>query len=168
MTLARKLRPTVWILAAVLTAAVLFCGCSSRATLPQLPSDAKPEEVVARFLEALQEKDEAAKKAVLTVEKQNLAPEPYIHGIEIHELYERLDEDAQQWKEKIVTQSEKAISMGIKTEQIAIVYADFTVEAEEEPAEKTIFEKIIDFFKSVINFLRNALNKVLSLIGITL
>ena len=130
MTLARKLRPTVWILAAVLTAAVLFCGCSSRATLPQLPSDAKPEEVVARFLEALQEKDEAAKKAVLTVEKQNLAPEPYIHGIEIHELYERLDEDAQQWKEKIVTQSEKAISMGIKTEQIAIVYADFTVEAD--------------------------------------
>ena len=45
---------------------------------------------------------------------------------------------------------------------------DFTVEGDEEPAEKTVFEKIIDFFKSVINFLRNALNKVLSLIGITL
>jgi hypothetical protein len=45
---------------------------------------------------------------------------------------------------------------------------NFTVKAEEEPEEKTILDKIVDFFKMIIDFLKNALNKVLSLIGVTL
>ena len=45
---------------------------------------------------------------------------------------------------------------------------NFTVKAEDEPEEKTILDKIVDFFKMIIDFLKNALNKVLSLIGVTL
>ncbi|MBO4893569.1 MAG: Ig-like domain-containing protein [Clostridia bacterium] len=45
---------------------------------------------------------------------------------------------------------------------------NFTVKAEDEPEEKTILDKIVDFFKMIIDFLKNALNKVLSLVGVTL
>ncbi len=46
---------------------------------------------------------------------------------------------------------------------------NFTVKAqEEEPEEKSFIDKVVDFFNSILEFLRNALNSVLSLIGITL
>lgn len=45
----------------------------------------------------------------------------------------------------------------------------FTVKAqEEEPAEKTFIEKIVDFFNMIIGYVREALNKVLGLVGVTL